>query len=202
MFRAGQAEEQECLFYVALSRAEDRLFIYAATEKARGHRREPSQFVERIGLAARHLVDLADCPAPPEKLPIPIEIDGAVCVSGFQIGLYESCQRRFFYTHVLNVGGRRTATAFMQLHEAVRAVFKEIVSRGGPAPDGTRSRPDRPGVRRAKVERARLRSGIPRLGVGNDRILPGPARRLAATAPVPLRFSIDADEIVVMPDEC
>ena len=27
VFQAGQAEEQECLFYVALSRARDRLFF-------------------------------------------------------------------------------------------------------------------------------------------------------------------------------
>lgn len=136
-FREGQDEEQECLFYVALSRAEDRLFIYAATENARGHRREPSEFVERIGLAPRHLDDLAACPTAPEKESIPIEIDGAVSVSGFQIGLYESCQRRFFYTHVLNVGGRRTQTPFLQVHESVRAVFKEVVSRGASAPDSS-----------------------------------------------------------------
>jgi ATP-dependent exoDNAse (exonuclease V) beta subunit len=33
-FRAGQAEEQECLFYVAQSRARDRLLLYAPTERA------------------------------------------------------------------------------------------------------------------------------------------------------------------------
>ncbi|MGY3404936.1 hypothetical protein ACVWZV_001049 [Bradyrhizobium sp. GM5.1] len=95
--------------------------------------------MRRIGLAARHLDDLADCPAPPEKLPIPIEIDGAVSVSAFQIGLYASCQRRFFYTHVLNVGGRRTPTPFLQLHDAVRAVFKE--RRPQSARQGARPRP-------------------------------------------------------------
>ncbi|MDA9436278.1 UvrD-helicase domain-containing protein [Bradyrhizobium sp. CCBAU 51627] len=133
-FRAGQNEEQECLFYVALSRAEERLLIYAATENAKGHRREPSEFIERIGLAPHHLGELAACPTAPEKEPIPVEIDGAVSVSGFQIGLYDSCQRRFFYTHVLNVGGRRTQTPFLQVHESVRAVLKEIVSRGALAP--------------------------------------------------------------------
>ena len=39
VFRAGQAEEQECLFYVAQSRARDRLILYAPTEKSNGHNR-------------------------------------------------------------------------------------------------------------------------------------------------------------------
>ncbi|MGJ5196558.1 MULTISPECIES: UvrD-helicase domain-containing protein [unclassified Bradyrhizobium] len=202
IFRAGQVEEQECLFYVALSRAEERLFVYAATQNARGHRREPSEFVDRIALVARHLDDLADCPAPPEKLPIPIEIDGVVTVSGFQIGLYESCQRRFFYTHVLNVGGRRTPTPFLQLHEAVRAVFKEIVSRGGPAPNDSQLA----GLfDQAFAERKLNEHGYAQefRAMASDMISYFLAQRagLAATAPVPLRFSIDAGEIVVTPDD-
>jgi superfamily I DNA/RNA helicase len=202
VFRAGQVEEQECLFYVALSRAEDRLLVYAATQNARGHRREPSEFVDRIALVARHLDDLADCPAPPEKLPIPVVIDGAVSVSGFQIGLYESCQRRFFYTHVLNVGGRRTPTPFLQLHDAVRSVFKEIVSRGGPAPD---SRQVANLVDQAFAERKLTEHGYAQefRAMASDMIGYFLAQRagLAATAPVPLRFSIDAGEIVVTPDD-
>jgi superfamily I DNA/RNA helicase len=38
-FCAGHAEEQECLFYVAQSRARDRLILYAPTEKSNGHKR-------------------------------------------------------------------------------------------------------------------------------------------------------------------
>ncbi len=48
-FRAGQAEEQECLFYVALSRARDRLILYAPTEKSNGHNRPLSPFLDRLG---------------------------------------------------------------------------------------------------------------------------------------------------------
>lgn len=61
-------------------------------------------------------------------LPIPVAFGGAVSVSGFQIGLYDSCRRRFFYTHVVEIGGRRTATPYLLMHDAVRSVAKEIVS--------------------------------------------------------------------------
>src|ERR1035437_4454679 len=56
-FRAGQAEEQECLFYVAQSRARDRLILYAPTETSDGKRRSLSPFIERLRphLAQRHV---------------------------------------------------------------------------------------------------------------------------------------------------
>lgn len=39
-----------------------------------------------------------------------------------QLSLYERCPQRFFYTHVLEVGGRRTTNAFMDMREVVRRV--------------------------------------------------------------------------------
>lgn len=44
------------------------------------------------------------------------------------VELYERCPRRFFYTHMLQTGGRRKTTPFMQMHEAVRKVFKQVVA--------------------------------------------------------------------------
>jgi len=202
IFQAGQVEEQECLFYVAISRAGDRLFTYAATENARGHRREPSEFVERIGLVAHHLHDLAICPVPPEMQPIPIVVDGVVSVSGFQIGLYESCQRRFLYTHVLNVGGRRTPTPFLQVHDSVRAVLKEIVSRGASAPGAAEVG--------ALVDQALAARELTAHGYAAEfremamemlGYFLSQRVRLAAEIPTPLRFSIDSGEITVTPDD-
>lgn len=41
-----------------------------------------------------------------------------------QLALYQRCPRRFFYTHVLEIGGRRSETAFMQMHDAVQKVIE------------------------------------------------------------------------------
>jgi superfamily I DNA/RNA helicase len=130
IFRAGQAEEQECLFYVALSRARERLFLYAPTQNAKGHRRPLSPFLDRLGsnLVRQHVRPIRSLPPRPEAADITLLIDGRLRFSGPQIALYESCPRRFFYTHVLQVGGRRTATAFMQMHEAVRSVFQAVIA--------------------------------------------------------------------------
>lgn len=128
-FRAGQAEEQECLFYVALSRARDRLVLYAPTQKSNGHNRPLSPFLDRLGALTRSsIVPTRPLPLAAEARGVELIIDGRLRFSGPQIALYESCPRRFLYTHILQVGGRRTATAFMHLHEAVRSVVGAMIA--------------------------------------------------------------------------
>jgi hypothetical protein len=129
-FRAGHAEEQECLFYVALSRARDRLFLYAPTHKSNGQKRSLSAFVDRLGsmLVRRSIAPERALPSSPEMADIALAIDGGLRFTGPQLALYERCPRRFFYTHILQVGGRRTITPFMQMHEAVRWVFQAVVA--------------------------------------------------------------------------
>jgi len=130
VFQAGQAEEQECLFYVALSRARDRLFLYAPTQKSNGHKRSLSAFIDRLGtnLVRRSVNPKGVLPPSPEMADIMLAIDGGLRFTGPQLALYERCPRRFFYTHILQVGGRRTTTPFMQMHEAVRMVFQAVIA--------------------------------------------------------------------------
>ena len=137
ILRAGQAEEQECLFYVALSRAQDRLFIYAPTQKSNGFKWPLSPFLDRLGsgLVRQHVSPARQLPIAPDTTDIPLAVKGDMRFSAPQIALYQSCPRRFFYTHLLQVGGRRTATAFMQMHEAVRAVFKAVIADDEPVSD-------------------------------------------------------------------
>ncbi len=45
-FNLEYKAERECLFYVALSRAEDRLFLYATTRNAAGSTRKLSDFLK------------------------------------------------------------------------------------------------------------------------------------------------------------
>ncbi len=129
VFHAGQAEEQECLFFVAVSRARDRLLLYAPTKKS-GRQSRLSPFLGQLGGSLLHKNIGVQRTVPPtaEAADIQLAIDGGMRFQAHQIALYESCPRRFFYTHVLRVGGRRTATTFMQMHEAVRVVFQSVVA--------------------------------------------------------------------------
>lgn len=134
--KAEHAKEQECLFYVALSRAKDRLIMYAPTRNANNASRPSSIFISRIA----GLIDTADVhpsralPNAAEDIDIEIVIDDSFDAS--QISLYESCPRRFFYTHILQIGGRRTRTALVQLHDAVRSVYQAHIQQGNDANDG------------------------------------------------------------------
>ncbi len=137
LLAAERAQEQECLFYVALSRARDRLFLYAPERKADGKARPPTPFVGRMGarVRPRRVVPLRGLPPAPEDGVIPLAVDGTLSFTAAQIALYESCARRFFYTHVLQVGGRRTATPYMQMHEAVRTMVDAMVMGSEPIVD-------------------------------------------------------------------
>lgn len=131
---ASHAEEQECLFYVAQSRARDRLILYAPTQKSNGHNRPLSPFLDRLGhlLTRRTVIPARVLPEAPEDRNIELQVEGRLRFTAPQIALYESCPRRFFYTHVLQVGGQRTSTAFMHLHEAVRTVVDAVIASDTP----------------------------------------------------------------------
>lgn len=134
LHRREHEKEQECLFYVAISRAKDRLFMYAATHNAGGARRPRSKFVERLGTAVTigSVTQSQPVPAAPEDTAIELVVDGALSFGGHEISLYHSCERRFFYTHILEVGGKRTPTPFTQMHDAVRTVYQAMVQSSGP----------------------------------------------------------------------
>jgi superfamily I DNA/RNA helicase/Zn-dependent peptidase ImmA (M78 family) len=133
--QAAIAEEHECLFFVALSRARDRLLMYSPTKASNGNRRQRSEFVDRLSdrIRSRHVVPKLQLPADVADAPVALTIDGPFAATDYQLGLYERCPRRFLYTHVLDVGGRRTESAFMRLHVAVQKVIDTLMPLGAAA---------------------------------------------------------------------
>lgn len=120
--KSGHDEEQQCLFFVALSRAEERLVLYAYNKR--------SVFVDDI---SGHVRTESPQSAPTEsaasELAIKLEVDGVARMSPSQLATYDKCPRRFFFAHVLQVGGRRAESALMRMHNAVQAVVDELTSR-------------------------------------------------------------------------
>jgi hypothetical protein len=129
LLKLGHEEEQECLFYVAMSRAKDRFFAYAPTKTANGRKWSLSPYLSRLGgtISQANTTATRALPPAPEALPIELAIEGGLSFQGEQMRLIEKCPRRFFYTYILQIGGRRSSTAFMQMHEAVRTVYKAVV---------------------------------------------------------------------------
>jgi superfamily I DNA/RNA helicase len=127
----SREEEQECLFYVALSRARDRLVLYACSkDKANRNRRLSDGFISRLGpdLIKLNIVPKRTLPSTFCDTPIALDLTEPLQLSEHQIELFERCPRRFLYTHVLQTGGRRTATPFLQMHDGVRTLMKRMVA--------------------------------------------------------------------------
>jgi hypothetical protein len=201
VFRVGQAEEQECLFYVALSRACDRLLLYCPIQKANGHNRPASPFLDRlgVGLVRKAIVPRRSVPHAPEDGPISWTFEGKFRFNAPQIALYESCPRRFFYTHLLQIGGRRTLTDFMRMHEAVRVVFEAVVA-------GTLSLDNLDARIAAECDAQGLAGhgyvkGYHAFAVTMIRFYLSLRVGLTPEAPVALRLAFGDQEIIVRPDD-
>jgi len=204
LLKVGHEEEQECLFYVAMSRARNRLFLYAPTKKSNGVKWGPSGYLERLSssLSQQHKTPTRSLPEAPEQASIDLEVIGNLNFQGEQMRLYGKCPRRFLYTHVLQIGGRRTSTAFMQLHEAVRTVYKTVV-------DGTASIHDESQLSE-RVEAAFTQHGLSDHGyVKEYRAFALPMLRFFASSrdgktsekPTALSIQFENERILVMPDD-
>lgn len=123
--RAGNDEEQECLFFVALSRAEDQLILYSYNKR--------SKFIDRISdsLVFPTTLTKTDESANSNKF-LAVSFDTPLVITPSQLALYEKCPRRFLYTHVLKLGGKRTETEFMKMHSAVQYAVYELIDPGTP----------------------------------------------------------------------
>ena len=200
----SRAEEQECLFYVALSRAKDRLVLYACTkDRANRNRKLSDTYLARLGveLIRKTVTPTRPLPSPPEDTPLVLKLSGSLQLSEHQMELFERCPRRFLYTHVLQTGGRRTATPFLQMHDAVRSICKEMVT-GKISSNGERLVTD--------VEAALRAEGLGEHGyfthyrdfaVAMIQFFTESRRGHTPKEPTALRVAFGAEEIIVTPDD-
>ncbi|MHB0958780.1 MAG: UvrD-helicase domain-containing protein [Pirellulaceae bacterium] len=202
--RAAMTEEQECLFFVAISRARDRLFLYNPTVSSNARARSRSPFLDRLGsnVCTRRVSPVSALPQDDGDIPIPITLDGNCSFTNHQLALHERCPRRFLYTHILEIGGRRTESAFMRLHVAVQHVVNDVCQSAGTFPSTEEIE--------ESLAAAWQSHGPVDHGFSDDyrRIAQQLVRYLMDSAsdmnrlPVPeLRLAIPGGEIVVTPDQ-
>lgn len=130
--RQGETEERECLFYVAASRAQERLLLYAVSQKKGGAARPRSPYLDVLGTTLKRgeVTPTRLLPAPATSTALNVISAGPTPLTVAQVTLYKKCARRFFYTHVIRIGGHRVETGYMRMHEAVRAVVQDVVKSG------------------------------------------------------------------------
>ena len=152
----AHSDEQECLFYVAMSRARDRLIIYSPSKTAANARWGYSEYIDRIvPPAVRSVVDpVLDLPLEDDGK-VDVTFEGKISIGDTKLAVYDSCPRRFYYSYLVEVGGKRFETTFMKMHDAVQLVVDWMVEQ---APDQ---------VDLAEVDR-RLAQALDETGVGSS----------------------------------
>jgi len=122
-------EEEECLFFVALSRARDHLSLSRAQRYSEKQKSNPSDALKAI--AAR-------LPRPPDGGPtwkdrIPGILDAGERVDlkissrahdGRDLELYLGCPRRYLYQVALGLSGSREDNGYVRFHRAVYRVLR------------------------------------------------------------------------------
>jgi superfamily I DNA/RNA helicase/CRISPR/Cas system-associated exonuclease Cas4 (RecB family) len=119
-------EEEECLFFVALSRARDRLCLSRA-ERYGGSNSRASELLEKIeehlpraansaatwrGEIGQDIADILSEPAPRTPDPKPLFTER-------QLAAYLKCPRKFFYEQRLYLSGKGEETAYLRFHACV-----------------------------------------------------------------------------------
>lgn len=70
-------------------------------------------------------------------MPIAIAWPEDWALTDSRLGAYEKCPRRFFYTHVLGLGGARNPTAFSRTHDCLYKSLSPLARRRPPDVDAT-----------------------------------------------------------------
>jgi DNA helicase-2/ATP-dependent DNA helicase PcrA len=134
----GQIDEERRLFFVAMTRAKDELFLTSAADYGAGRPRKVSRFVvealdlpsprpasrrsQALEALARHRPSLD--PPPPTEPPLPD--DAVLRLSYGQIDDYETCPLKYRYVHVLRIPllTHHAVVYGHAVHEAVRRLFE------------------------------------------------------------------------------
>lgn len=125
--KLAHTDEEECLFFVGVSRARSHLRIYHAEKQPNGGNRGASPFLDWLPSATvERVVAPARTPLPEDArskdfIATSYQTDHAVSASA--LVSYEKCPRRYFYTHVLRLVGARNNTAFDRTHNCIYALI-------------------------------------------------------------------------------
>jgi len=121
--KQAHGNEEECLFFVAVSRARTHCVFHLSRKTPNGSNRSPSPYLKYIPSGqVSEIARPSKLPLPASApRPIPIEVirQSGPYVTAAHLTSYEKCPRRYFYTHVLGLGGGRTKTAFSQTHDCI-----------------------------------------------------------------------------------
>ena len=119
------SQEEECLFFVAISRARTHLRLYFPNTVGATHQtRKPSPFLKFILYSPTDEIQTLQasrsmCVSPTDRL-IEIIHSTGWNVTDSTLSAYDGCPRRFFYTYLLGIRRARKMTAFTRTHNCLQ----------------------------------------------------------------------------------
>ena len=120
--------EEQCLFFVALSRARSHLRLYLARKQPNGNNRSPSPFIDWLpSTQFEEVCQPATLALPPDAArPTAIEVTRGSewSITDSRLRTYEKCSLRFFYTHVFGLRAARKTTAFSKTHDCLYELMR------------------------------------------------------------------------------
>lgn len=126
---ASQAEaEEECLFFVALSRAKTHLRLYRSQETPARRTRKPSSYLARVASMLTHVVI-----APVASVSAPLEAHVAVSwpaggpsLGAHHVEMLRRCPRRLLHTVLLGIRAARQTGPFARTHDCVQRLIARL----------------------------------------------------------------------------
>lgn len=121
--KQSHSREEECLFFVAVSRARSHFVLHLARKTKSGLNRGPSEYISWIPnqlineISKPTIITLPAGTVRPGPIAV-MRADGWHVTDG-QLKLYDKCPRRYFYTHVLGLGSARKSTPFSRTHDCL-----------------------------------------------------------------------------------
>lgn len=123
--REIRAAEEECLYFVAMSRARSHLRQYGSVAR-------PSDFLAKVSPPLRAV----------QPVPLARKLDATVDwtspttgslgpIDGDWLNRFEKCPRRFLYTHILGLAGRQRESPFLKAHDCVYDTLRAAKEHGG-----------------------------------------------------------------------
>ena len=204
--KRAHEEEEECLFFVAVSRARAHLRLYAANKQANGNKRKASPYLDWLrGHANETTISVVGTTASVSRHAKSVDIgwpDDWYIVD-HKLKSYESCPRRFFYTHMLGVGTARSSTAYTHTEHCLYELIEWLA---------TSRAEERIGHEQAigKLREIWAARGPTEHAFAGEylRLAETMARRMVSSgdglrfhAPVGLTIDLDSGRVIVEPDE-
>jgi DNA helicase II / ATP-dependent DNA helicase PcrA len=120
-------EEEECLFFVAMSRSKDFLHLSRATSyTSDGKNSNPSKFLEQLkNLLPEPRFAETQIPKPIEKTTSKIDF-AANRFYVSQLDRYLRCPRQFYYAEVWKMSGKRDDSIYLKFHSCVYQTINDL----------------------------------------------------------------------------